>query len=195
MNQPVDFNYGGHSFRGVRTFTENEDFRTITREMAHPVTFDSVVWNLDDFYLMAEKDNAEDYDIFLMDGRYEVLPAHNGLFLWGALTAQRYNRAEAVLHSLDALIRDAGVLRRRFLDVVRHLFGTFHLSDCLVSRINNPVYATFCDDYGEMAVFTVVRVYMRGGTLMFETDEGIFGEDNLIGGFEQIASAIRRVLV
>jgi len=86
------FTYGGHTFCGVRTFTENEDFRTISKELWSVVGLKEVLWSHDEFYRLAEECDGTDYDIFLMDGRFQVVPCQNDLFIWGRQTDEDYNR-------------------------------------------------------------------------------------------------------
>lgn len=86
------FTYGGHTFCGVRTFTENEDFRAVSKELWSVVRMNDIRWSHDEFYRLAEECDKADYDIFLMDGRFQVVPCQNDLFIWGRQTDEDYNR-------------------------------------------------------------------------------------------------------
>lgn len=84
------FNYAGHIFEGVRQFTENEDFHTIIRNQFSVVNIDN--WSWEEFYKTAEQASADDFDIFVMDDKWLVLPCHNNLFIYGKESAGHYQR-------------------------------------------------------------------------------------------------------
>ena len=84
------FNYAGHTFEGVRLFTENEDFHTIVRDLYSIVNISN--WNWNEFYSEAEKDDENDFDVFMMDGKWLVVPCHNNLFIFGQESDKNYRR-------------------------------------------------------------------------------------------------------
>ena len=83
-NNP-SFKYKGHTFEGVRLFSENENFAAITRQMRCPVFPGTALhqWSYSEFYDEAQGVGGAYFDIFLMDGLFQVIPAHNGLWIWG----------------------------------------------------------------------------------------------------------------
>lgn len=98
------FNYAGHTFKGVRQFSEGEDFFSISRRMFSLVNDLSCKWSWKEFFGIAEQVSSEDFDIFLMDGKFCVLPAHNGLFIYGKdedIAYKKYLEAEKHFKSLN----------------------------------------------------------------------------------------------
>ena len=86
------FIYAGHTFQGQRQFTDDEDFHEITKHLYSQVNDLSCKWNWKQFYGIAEKTSEDDFDIFMMDDKFPVVPAHNGLFIYGEETEHAYTR-------------------------------------------------------------------------------------------------------
>lgn len=55
MDKNNAFNFAGHSFQGVRQFTENEDFHEISKQQFSQVTNLGRHWSWQDFYKVSSQ--------------------------------------------------------------------------------------------------------------------------------------------
>lgn len=91
------FNYCGHSFIGIRQFAENETFRVISSNEGVPVLdkkipYGALVWSHEDFYKAAQTVGQQELDLFLMDGKYTVIPTEKSLNIYGEEDNARYRK-------------------------------------------------------------------------------------------------------
>ena len=193
MNNNPIFHYGGHTFQGIREFTHNEDFYTISKNMYSVVSLDKA-WDWSEFYLAAEQVSDEDYDIMLMDGKYEVIPAHNNLFVWGELSDKKYRMAQEFINETKFITDKQGQLRNLSLQLIKKIMKEYNMSDIVISTIDEKlVHAVFMLDCARTEA--VRSIFLKDDRLVFETYNGLLGEDQVIGGLEIIMQRIKTRLL
>lgn len=189
MNKNNAFNFAGHSFKGVRQFTENEDFYEISKQQFSQVTNLSRHWSWQDFYAMSENNSNENYDIFLMDDKYEVLPTHNGLYIWGEQNDANYKKEQMFVNEFKDLAGAINDIKVRYIALLKRIFKAYNLSDYKVSTLDKLVYATFRNDGIRSEV--VRSIWFEGDILKFETYNGVYYGSQLVGGLEDIVNKMK----
>lgn len=192
MNNNPIFHYGGHTFQGIRLFTHNEDFKTINQHMFSAVSLDKA-WDWSDFYLDAEKVSEKKFDIFLMDGKYEVVPASMNLFIWGELSDKRYHIPQKFINQTKNIAEQQQQLRNVSLQLIKDLMTVFNMSDIVISGVDEKlVHAVFMRDCTRTEA--VISIFQKDGKLMFETYNGLLVEDQCIGGLDEVLQRIKNKL-
>lgn len=189
MNQNPIFHYGGHMFQGIRLFTHNEDFKTINQHMFSAVSLDKA-WDWSAFYLEAEKVSDEEFDIFLMDGKYEVVPASMSLFIWGELSEKKYHMPQEFINQTNSIAEQQQQLRNVSLQLIKKLMKVYNMSDFVLCTLDEKlVYAVFKLDCTRTEA--VRSIFLKDGKLMFETYNGLLEEDKCIGGLDEVLQRIK----
>lgn len=190
-NNPV-FHYGGHSFQGVRLFNQNEDFHAITKNLYSPVSLDNV-WNWTDFFIVAEEVSSENFDVFLMDNRYEVLPAHNNIFIWGEAADNSYKTAQHFISQTEILSSQISLIRKESIQLIKKLMKDFNLSDIYISTIEESLVHVSFKSEG-VTTEIVRRVFLNDEKLTFETYNGLFDERQVGDGLGEVLERIKKRL-
>lgn len=190
-NNPV-FHYAGHSFQGVRLFNQNEDFHAITKNLYSPVSLDNV-WNWTDFFIVAEEVSSENFDVFLMDSRYEVLPAHNNLFIWGEAADNSYKAAQHFISQTEILSSQISLIRKESIQLIKKLMKDFNLSDIYISTIEESLVHVSFKSEG-VTTEIVRRVFLNDEKLTFETYNGLFDERQVGDGLGEALERIKKRL-
>ena len=147
------FNYAGHTFEGVRLFTENEDFHTIVRELYYIVNISN--WNWSEFYSEAEKDDENDFDVFMMDDKWLVVPCHNNLFIFGQESDKNYRRYLEWKQSFDISSDDYASLKNELF-----LFLTSWLQENGPIEIPADCFIPFVREVdGDYVTHSIQRIY------------------------------------
>ena len=187
-NNNPKFNYAGHTFQGVRLFTDEENLREISRQQQSKVNLDVVEWDWKAFYKAAYQNTDVKYDIFLMDGKYEVLPAHNGLFIWGVESDEWYIKEQDYTTKFRKLEKDLEQIRLQYIYVIKQKMIDYDVTSIPISDDGRLIRATFIK-HG-LCSEIIRSIALMDGRLQFDTDNGIFTEEQLACGIEELISVM-----
>ena len=175
-NKNPEFYYGGHTFKGVRQFTENEDFHAISKNLCQPVKMrGGWSWNHDYFYRQAETVSGEDFDVFLMDGKYEVVPCQYALHIWGYDMDAKYLEDIKFQENKVKIEKAVEEMEHQAIAYLKHWIEcrgeiTFNEEDCVIC---------FFDVKGQPISEKVITVNYEYGTLAVRTTDDFYTEGRI----------------
>lgn len=182
MDKYNQFTFSGHTFSGVRVFTKNEDFKTITHNQFQVVRITGPKkWDREQFYKQAKLADGQDFDIFLMDDKFPVLPCHNNLFVYGKKSSDLYDEYQKRQERISSLHIRYDRLKDEMLQYLKELLTEKKViempQDCFVPYVHEV-------DNGYITN-SIVKISRFGGTifdrgavlLIIETTENEFMVD------------------
>lgn len=167
------FTYRNHTFKGIRQFHDNEDFKAITKNMFDPVflvTGYPDTWSHAIFYNEAKKVSMDKLDVFLMDDTFEVVPASNGLFIYGV---DSYKAWQEKLR-YDSRIRDVKNSLEEFRNQMI-VFLDYLLEEQKVIELDEDVFIPITyHTEGEVKTSMIRKVkFHNENEIVFEDKDGV----------------------
>ena len=175
-NNNPEFQYGGHTFKGVREFTENEDFHTISKNLCQEVKMlDGCAWEHDSFYQKAESVTDENFDVFLMDSKYEVIPCQYALHIWGYDMDNKYMNELLLQENRKIIVHEADELEQK---AIAYLKQWIELKGIITFNEEDGVLC-FYDIKGQPISEKIVSVEYEDGCLFVYTTDDCYRQGDM----------------
>ena len=115
----IFFTYLNHSFLGYSSYGKKANLREVLSNCHGSILNRENGWNTTEFPSIADQNCFKPFDIFLMDGKYTVIPCNNYLAFWGEDSYNAYQKDKEWTKRAIALTQEYDTLRTKAVELLK----------------------------------------------------------------------------